>query len=164
MLIDAKPAQNPDTFVSAKARLSVGPVPTWVVTRQPNYRFTPKPETPPNPTTVLLWSVQTNCESNANHVQMAARLETMYVAAGVISVALRVHDYSAETREALAHIIAPLLGQAVSEPLIVTLREALDAKRTLLREQSVWQDLGLPQSLHNLLSQMQVGASQGSRA
>lgn len=80
MLIDAKPAQNPDTFAAAKAKLSVGPVPDWVFPCQPDYQFTPKPakvSTAPGAGTILLWNVQTNSTRSSHHFHMALRLETM---------------------------------------------------------------------------------------
>lgn len=82
MLIDAKPAQNPDTFAAAKEKLRTGPVPDWVTPCQPDYSFAPKPVKnqpvkTPSPTTLLLWNVQTDNESNASHIHMALRLETM---------------------------------------------------------------------------------------
>jgi hypothetical protein len=80
MLIDAKPAQNPDTFAAAKAKLGIGPVPDWVFPCQPDYHFTPKPtnaSTSPSAATLLLWNVQTNSVRSSHHFHMALRLETM---------------------------------------------------------------------------------------
>ena len=77
MLIDAKPAQNPDTFAAAREKLRVGPLPDWVFPNQPDYGFAPKPAKLPSPTTLLLWSVQTHSEHQTAHVHMAIRLETM---------------------------------------------------------------------------------------
>ena len=77
MLTDAKPAQGSDAFGLAREKIRVGPAPGWVVASRPDLGFVPKESKSPSPTTLLLWSVQANIESNETCVHLAIRLETM---------------------------------------------------------------------------------------